>query len=71
MFIVTEEAAAAIRAALIAGGELAGAIELQRRFPGIEDNAKARSFACLIAGWRAPPKPPKLARKRGPRIRSD
>jgi hypothetical protein len=38
MFTVSEEEAAAIRAAFDRGGELAAALELRRCFPGIGDN---------------------------------
>jgi hypothetical protein len=44
MFIVSEEAAAA-------------AVELRRWFPGITDNANARSCARSIAGWQPLPQP--------------
>jgi hypothetical protein len=33
-------------------GELAAAIELRRRFPGLSDNAGARECARMIARWR-------------------
>jgi hypothetical protein len=59
MFTVTDEDAAAIRSAFEQGGELAAAVELRRRFPGITDNAKAREHARTIAGWKPPPEPPK------------
>jgi hypothetical protein len=42
MFVVTEEAVAAIRAVYEQEGELSAAIEVRRLFPGITDNAKAR-----------------------------
>ena len=48
--------AAAIRAAYWQSGELAAAVELRRRFPGITDNAKAKEFARIIAGWKPLPK---------------
>ena len=51
MFVVTEADAAAICAIFDDEGELAAAIELRRRFPGIGDNAKARACARTIAGW--------------------
>ena len=54
MFIVTEEDAAAIRAAFERSGELSAAIELRRRFPAIEDNAEARAQARTIARWKPP-----------------
>jgi hypothetical protein len=49
MFVVSEEAAAAIRAAFDQGGELSAAVELRRLFPGIADNAKARECARTVA----------------------
>jgi hypothetical protein len=65
MFIVSEEDAAAIRAAFDRDGELSAAIELRRLFPAITDNAKAREFARTIAGWRpVPPRPARAARRR-------
>ena len=66
MFVVTEEEAAAIRAAFDQGGELAGAVELRRLFPGITDNAQARACARTIAGWKPlklPPRPPIRSRR--------
>ncbi len=45
MFVVTEAEAAAIRAVYEQRGELSAAIELRRLFPGITDNAQARSSA--------------------------
>jgi hypothetical protein len=51
MFVISEEEAAAIRAAFHQGGEFAAAVELRRRFRGITDNAKARECARAIAGW--------------------
>ena len=51
MFVIIEADAAAIRAAYEQEGELSAAIELRRRFPGITDNAKARTCARTIAGW--------------------
>jgi hypothetical protein len=50
MFIVTEADAAAIRAAYEQAGELSAVIELRRRFPGITDNAHARTCVRSIAG---------------------
>jgi len=55
MLIVTEADAAAIRAAFHEAGELSAMVELQRRFPGITDRAKARECACTIAGWKPSP----------------
>jgi hypothetical protein len=52
MFAVSEEDAAAIRAAFDQTGELSAAVELRRRFPGITDNAEAREWARTIAGWK-------------------
>jgi hypothetical protein len=60
MFVVDEDTAAAIRAAMADGGEFSAAVELRRRFPGIQDNAKARTLARMIAGW--PPGPDLKAR---------
>jgi hypothetical protein len=51
MFMVSKEAAAAIRAIFNQEGEMSAAIELRRRFPGISDNAKARECVRIIAGW--------------------
>jgi hypothetical protein len=50
MFVVSEAEAAAIRAAW-QRGELAGAVELRRLFPGITDPDAARECARTIAGW--------------------
>jgi hypothetical protein len=55
MFIVSEEAATAIRTAYEQDGELSAAVELRRLFPGITDNAKALSCARTIAGWKPLP----------------
>jgi hypothetical protein len=55
MFVVSEEAAAAIRSAYEQEGELSAAIEVRRFFPGISDNAKARECARQIAGWKPLP----------------
>jgi hypothetical protein len=55
MFIVSEEAAAAIRTAYEQEGELSAAVELRRLFPGVTDNAKARECARTIAGWKPLP----------------
>ena len=49
--MITEDDAAAIRAAFDVDGELSAAIELRRRFPGITDNAHARACVRSIAGW--------------------
>src|ERR1700693_3255707 len=55
MFVVTEAAAAAIRAIYEQEGELSAAIEVRRLFPGITDNAEARACARTIAGWKPLP----------------
>jgi hypothetical protein len=55
MFVVSEEAAAAIRTAYEREGELSAAIEVRRLFPGITDNVRARECARTIAGWKPPP----------------
>ena len=65
MFVVSEEAAAAIRAAFDQGGEFAAAVELRRRFPGVTDNERARECAKMIAGW----KPLKLPARPATRLR--
>jgi hypothetical protein len=61
MFVVTEADAAAIRATFEREGELSAAIELRRRFPGVEDGAKAREWVRTIAGWTPLPVVPKRA----------
>jgi hypothetical protein len=66
MFVVTEAEADAIRAVYEQRGELAAAVELRRRFPGITDNAQARACARTIAGWEPLPLRPV---KRAPRLR--
>jgi len=69
MFMVSEADAAAIRQAFQQGGELAAAVELQRRFPGITDDEKAREFAVTIAGWQShalPAAPAKVRKRRRP-----
>ncbi len=58
MFIVTEADAAAIHAAFHEAGELSAMVELQRRFPGITDRAKARECARTTAGWLPVPEAP-------------
>jgi hypothetical protein len=55
MFVVSEAAAAAIRAIFEQRGELSAVIELRRLFPGITDNAQARECARTIAGWKPLP----------------
>lgn len=69
MFIVTDADADAIRAAFDEGGELSAAVELRRRFQGVEDMAEARTWARAIAGWTpiALPDPPPKATKPRPR----
>jgi hypothetical protein len=54
MFMVSEEGAAAVRAAFDQGGELSATIELRRLFPGITDQAREG----------ARPRPPLSARRR-------
>jgi hypothetical protein len=51
MFCVTESESAAIRNAFEQGGELSAAVELRRIFPGIDNMARARECARIIAGW--------------------
>jgi hypothetical protein len=55
-FVVTEAEADAICAIFDEERELAAALELRRRFPGIGDNTKARACATTIAGWTPPPR---------------
>ena len=57
MFVADEETAEAIRRAWEEGGELAGVVELRRRFPLIADNANARRCVRAIVGWGPPPRP--------------
>src|SRR4051812_45253197 len=74
MFLVTEADAEAIRTIFNQKGELSAAIELRRRFPGITDNAQARTFARMIAGWKplpATPAPVIPLRPRRAKARSD
>jgi hypothetical protein len=66
MYVVTEADAAAIKEAYETGGELSAAIELQRRFPGITDNVKAREQARAIAGWTPLPELPRRGRRAKP-----
>jgi hypothetical protein len=69
MFVVSEEDAAAIKAAFEEGGEFSAAIELRRRFPLIQDNDQAREHARIIAGWqpiRAIPQSRKLRKRKAP-----
>ena len=71
MFIVTEEDAAAIRAAFDQGGELSAVVELRRRFPGITDNAHARTCVRSIAGWTPLPPAPCTATRLRPGKRKE
>jgi hypothetical protein len=70
VFIITEADAAAIRAVFDQEGELSAAIELRRRFPGVTDNAKARSCARTIVGWKRMPLQPRPVTRLRPRKRS-
>jgi hypothetical protein len=67
MFVVFEEAAAAIRAAYEQEGELSAAIEVRRLFPGITDHAEARECARTIAGWMPRPEQPHPVTRLRPR----
>ena len=67
MFVVTAAEAAAIRAVFEQEGELSAAIELRRLFPGITDNAKARTQARIIVGWDPLPMPVRPLRRLHPR----
>jgi hypothetical protein len=65
MFVVSEDEAAAIRAAFERGGELSAAVELRRLFRGITSTGQAREYARIIAGWkpmRVPLRPIRLRR---------
>jgi hypothetical protein len=65
MYVVSEEDAAMIRAAVERGGELAGAVEVRRLYPGIPDMEMAREHARIIAGWvRLPRSVPTVTRLR-------
>jgi hypothetical protein len=59
--MVNDEDAAAIREVYLRDGELSAAIELRRRFPGIQDNVRARESARAIAGWTPLPEPVRKA----------
>jgi hypothetical protein len=66
MFLVNEETITAIRTAYAQGGELAAAVELRRRFPGIT-RADAPACAMSIAAMEPlPPIPVKPRRKARP-----
>jgi hypothetical protein len=67
MFVVSEEAVAAIRSAYEQGGDLSAAIEVRRLFPGVTDNAKARACARTIAGWTPLPAQPRPVARLRPR----
>jgi hypothetical protein len=64
MFVIDEASAEAIRHVLNESGELAAAVELRRRFPGVSDLAQARSCVRAIAGWHPQdgPEPPETPR---------
>jgi len=65
MFTVDEPTAEAIRRVVEDGGELAGVVELRRRFPLINDNANARRCVRVIAGWTPAADPLRTGGKRG------
>jgi len=69
MFVVTEADAAAIRAVYEQRGELAAAVELRQRFPGVADNEQARACARTIAGWKPPPLGAAQSLPKVPRLR--
>jgi hypothetical protein len=52
MLVITEADAAAIRTTFDQEGELAAAIELRRRFPGIAARTGADQFAAAKQGLR-------------------
>jgi hypothetical protein len=65
MFVVSEEAATAIRCAYEQDGELSAAIELRSHFPGVIENVQARGCARAIAEWTSLRVPQVKARRRG------
>ena len=67
MFCVTEDEAAAIRAAFHEKGELSAAVEVRRLFPGITGNDTAWAFARTIAGWLPSPAEPGTWKRDGSR----
>jgi hypothetical protein len=67
MFFITEADAAAIRAAYHQGGELSATVEVHRLFLGVDDMAKARSCARIIAAWEPRPARSPYCRRRGVR----
>ena len=50
MFVVSEEAADAIRTAFEREGEFSAVVEFRRRFPLIQNNEQARTQVRIIAG---------------------
>jgi hypothetical protein len=52
MFIVDEASVEAVRRSFAESGELAAAVELRRRFPGINDLAHARKLVRVLLSWR-------------------
>ena len=57
MFMVDEEAAAAIRQAWDEGGELSAVVELRRRLPRVTDGENGRQCVRTIVGWTRRPAP--------------
>ena len=57
MFMVDEEAAAAIRHAWDEGGELSAVAELRRRFPHVTDGENAQRCVRTIVSWTQRPAP--------------
>lgn len=51
MFAIDEESLEATCVAFEEHGELAAAVELRQRFPGIGDVAVARRIVRLVVGW--------------------
>jgi hypothetical protein len=64
MFKVDEMTAAAIRQAYLAGGELAGVVELRRHYPALRDDELALMYMRAIVGWRRASKKRTLRRRR-------
>ena len=54
MFMMSDEAVAAVQAAYQKGGEWAAVVELRRHFPLITGNEQALWCVRIITGWRPP-----------------
>ena len=69
MFTVSDQDAAAIRAAFHDEGELSAIIEIRRRYPGVGDRDQARECVRTIAGWEPLPGPSATVTQLVPRKR--